>query len=115
MPFRTRPGQPRDLLALVDQEVRERIEQAVDHVSLEVLVEQRRQRGWPAPAADSASDRREFEAGARAFLERLGADIAPALTAERRSQAEQAAARAAWHRLVSELEPATTAGASRNA
>jgi hypothetical protein len=94
MPFRTRPGQPRDLLALVDQEVRERIEEAVDYVSLEVLVESRRQRGLPPPAADSASDRRQFEAGVRALLERLRADIAPALAPERRRKAEEAAGRA---------------------
>jgi hypothetical protein len=94
MPFRTRPGQPRDLLALVDQEVRERIEEAVDYVSLEVLVESRRRRGLPAPAADSASDRQQFEAGVRAFLERLRADITPALAPERRRKAEEGAARA---------------------
>ena len=94
MPFRTRPGQPRDLLALVDEEVRERIEEAVDYVSLEVLVESRRHRGLPPPAADSASDRQQFEAGVRALLERLGADITPALAPERRRKAEEAAARA---------------------
>jgi hypothetical protein len=94
MPFRTRPGQPRDLLTLVDQEVRERIEEAVDYVSLEVLVERRRRRGLPGPAADSASDRQEFDAGVRAFLERLRADITPALAPERRRKAEEGAARA---------------------
>jgi hypothetical protein len=94
VPFRTRPGQPRDLLALVDQEVRERIEEAVDYVSLEVLVQSRRQHGLPAPAADNARDRKEFEGGVRTFLERLRADIAPTLPPERRQEAEATAARA---------------------
>lgn len=94
MPFRTRPGQPRDLLALVDQEVRERIEEAVDYVSLEVLVQTRRRRGLPAPVADSDTDRAEFDAAVRAFLERLRAGLAPALSPDQQRKAEEAAARA---------------------
>lgn len=94
MPFRTRPGQPRDLLALVEIEVRERLEEAVDYVGLEALVESRRARGLPAPAADSPADREEFTALTRAFLERLTASVQPVLEAAARRRADEAAARA---------------------
>lgn len=94
MPFRTRPGQPRDLLALVEAEVRERLEEAVDSVSLEAMVESRRARGLPPPAADSRADRDEFTARALAFLERLAADIGPVLDDAERRKAEEAALRA---------------------
>lgn len=94
MPFRTRPGQPRDLRALVDAEIRERIEDAVDHGVLDIMVEARRRRGRPAPAADSASDRAEFEAEVRALLEHLAAQLEPALDARQRDQADEALGRA---------------------
>jgi hypothetical protein len=93
MPFRTRPGQRRDLLALVEAEVRERLEEAVDYVSLEAMVESRRARGLPPPAAESTADREEFTARARAFLERLAAGIGPALGEAERRKVEEAAAR----------------------
>jgi hypothetical protein len=92
VPFRTRPGQPRDLLALVESELRERIEDAVDQVSLDVMVQTRRARGLPAPAADSARDRKEFSAGVRKFLERLRTVLLPELAAERQRKAEEALA-----------------------
>jgi hypothetical protein len=94
LPFRTRPGQPRDLRALVDAEIRERIEDAVDHGVLDIMVEARRRRGQPAPAADSPSDRAEFEAEVRALLEHLAAHLEPALDARQRDQAEEAVVRA---------------------
>jgi len=93
VPFRTRAGQPRDLLALIEGEVRERIEDAVDHVSLEVMVARRRRQGLPAPLADSARDRQEFTGGVRAFLERLQADLQPALTLEQERRVREAAGR----------------------
>lgn len=94
MPFRTRPDQPRDLAALVEHEVRERIEEAVDRVSLEVMVHVRRARALPAPAADSPRDREEFMVGVRTFLERLDADLRPALSPEQQRQTDEAQARA---------------------
>ena len=93
MPFRTRPGQPRDLRALIDEEVRERIEDAVDHVSLEILVESRRARGAPPPAADSTRDREEFSTGVRAFLERLLDELLREASAEVQGKAGEASAR----------------------
>jgi hypothetical protein len=94
LPFRTRPGQPRDLRALVDAEIRERIEDAVDHGVLDIMVEARRRRGEPTPAADSPSDRAEFEAEVRGLLEHLAAHLEPALDARQRVQAEEAVVRA---------------------
>jgi hypothetical protein len=93
VPFRTRPDQPRDLKTLVDAEIRERIEDAVDHGVLDVMVEARRRGGQPAPAADSTADRSEFEAGVRAFLEHLARELEPALDARQRDQAQHAAGR----------------------
>jgi hypothetical protein len=87
-------------MALVEGEVRERIEDAVDYVSLEVLVESRRHRGLPAPAADNASDRAEYDAGVRAFLERLHAELATDLTPEQRRRIEEAKARAGQEPVV---------------
>ncbi len=90
MPFRTRPGQPRNLLALIEEEVRERIADAVDSASLEVMVRRRRNRGLPEPVADSTHDREEFDAGVRALLERLRAELLPAASAQPRKAAEAA-------------------------
>jgi hypothetical protein len=84
VPFRSRPGQPRDLLAQISDEMRERIREAADHVALEVMVEIRKAQGRPGPAADSPGDRAEFEAGVRAFLERLASELTADLAAEER-------------------------------
>lgn len=92
MPFRREPGDPPHLQAQIEREIRQRIREAVDRVSLEVLVRSRQARGAPAPAADSARDRREFEAGVRAFLERLGAELGAGLDGEPRRRLDQAAA-----------------------
>jgi hypothetical protein len=91
MPFRTRPDQPRDLKRLIDTEVRERIEDAVDYVSLEVLVQSRRARGLAPPSADNGRDRDEFTAGVRAFLDRLLADLLPDTDTDTRRKAEEMA------------------------
>ena len=91
MPFRTRPDQPRNLRSLVDAEVRERIEEAVDFVSLDAIVQSRRVRGLPAPAADNATDRAEFETGVLAFLERLRGELTSELTSEQRQKLDDAA------------------------
>lgn len=94
MPFRTRPDQPRDLITLLDREVGERIEDAVDYVALDVMVQSRRRRGQPAPVAESARDREEFTAGVRDFLERLREDLLRDSTPDARGKAQEAAARA---------------------
>ena len=75
MPFRTPPGAPRDLLSLIDAELRARLEEAVDHACLEAMVSARRAAGQPLPVADDARDREEFTASVRALLERLRDEI----------------------------------------
>jgi hypothetical protein len=94
MPFRSRPDQPRDLLAQIEAEVRQRIEEAVDHVSLDVMVQRRRARGLPAPVPEKPGDRREFEAGVRNFLEHLTAELGRDLDGEARQRVAQAVSRA---------------------
>ena len=75
MPFRTPTGAPRDLLSLIDTELRDRIEEAVDHACLEAMVSARRANGAPLPKADDVRDREEFTATVRALLERLRNEI----------------------------------------
>lgn len=75
MPFRTPPGAPRDLLSLIDTELRQRLEEALDHACLEAMVSARRAAGAPLPVADDARDREEFTASVRALLERLRDEI----------------------------------------
>ena len=75
MPFRTPPGAPRDLLSLIDAELRDRIDEAVDHGCLEAIVSARRSSGAPLPKADDVRDREEFTATVRALLERLRDEI----------------------------------------
>lgn len=92
MPFRD-PNQPRDLLARLDAEVRERLEEAVDYVCLDAMVQRRRARGLPAPAADSPGDREEFEGGVLAFLGRLRAELLRDVDAPLRRKAQEAVPR----------------------
>jgi hypothetical protein len=80
--FRRGADQPRDLIARIDVQIQERIEEAVDFVCLERMVTGRRARALPAPAADSARDREEFDASVRAFLEHLQTEIGRDLPAE---------------------------------
>ena len=75
MPFRTPPGAPRDLLSLIDAELRERLEEAVDHACLGAMVAARRAAGAPLPVVDDVRDREEFTATVRALLERLRDEI----------------------------------------
>ena len=75
MPFRTPPGARRDLLSLIDAELRDRIEEAVDHAVLEAMVSARRAHDAPLPKADDLRDREEFTATVRALLERLRDEI----------------------------------------
>lgn len=77
-------GEPRDLIARVDAEVRDRIGEAVDFVCLESMVHTRRAAGLPLPAADSASDRAEFDRRVDAFLARLEHAMLESLDTERR-------------------------------
>ena len=93
-------GEPRDLIARVDAEVRDRIGEAVDFVCLEAMVQSRHARALPALAPDSTRDRAEFEASVEAFLARLGDEISPALGPEQRQSLEAAVGRASGDRLA---------------
>jgi hypothetical protein len=75
MPFRTPAGAPRDLLSLIDAELRARLEEAIDHACLDAMVSARRAAGRPLPVADNPRDREEFTASVRALLERLRDEI----------------------------------------
>jgi hypothetical protein len=77
VPFR-HPDRTHDLNARIDFEVRERLEEAIDFVCLEALVQRRRARSLPAPQADNARDRAEYEANVLAFLRLLARDMAAA-------------------------------------
>ena len=92
-------GEPQDLIARVDAEVRDRIGEAVDFVCLESLVHARRAGGLPAPVADSALDRAEFDRRVETFLTRLSDAMLPALDDEQR-QSLAASERAAGDRLA---------------
>jgi hypothetical protein len=75
MPYRTPPGAPRDLLSLIEAELRERLEEAIDHACLDAIVTARRAAGARLPIADDARDREEFTATVRALLVRLRDEI----------------------------------------
>lgn len=83
MPFR-HPDRSHGLGTRIELEVRERLEEAVDYVCLEALVQARRARGLPAPAADNAADRREYTEHVRAFLVHLERDLTADLDTEQR-------------------------------
>jgi hypothetical protein len=88
--LRRDPSQPADLNARIDQQLRERLEEAVDFVCLGALVERRRALALPAPRADSARDREEFTQSVRVFLAELHASIAPSLDEAPRRKVEAA-------------------------
>src|SRR5688572_6553889 len=92
MPFRHH-DRSHDLGTRIEMEVRQRLEEAVDFVCLEALVSTRRSAGRPAPVADNADDRAEYEAHVGAFLRLLDAELAgtavPAAR-ERAAEGEQA-------------------------
>ena len=92
-------GEPRDLIARVDAEVRDRIGEAVDFVCLEAMVQSRQAGGLPAPAADSARDRAEFDRRVETFLTRLADTMLAALDAEQQ-RSFTAAGRAAGDQLT---------------
>jgi hypothetical protein len=104
MPFRTPPGARRDLLSLIDAELRDRIEEAVDHGCLEAMVSARRASGTPLPKADDVRDRQEFTATVRALLERLRDEIpADADEAVRATSTADAHADEEWRLLAVQI------------
>lgn len=86
MPFR-HPDRSHDLVARIEYEVRERVEEAVDYVCLDALVRERRARGLAPPAADSADDRRAYTDKVVAFLRLLRRELTGALSVEAQRKA----------------------------
>jgi hypothetical protein len=82
------------LLARIEAGLKERLEEAVDAACLDAIVRSRQACAEPAPAAESASDREEYHASFRAFLERLRADVGQRVTDEVRRVMDSAAERA---------------------
>ena len=83
--LRRDPSDPRGLKERIDALVRERLEDAIDTVCLDLLVERRRAHGRPMPAGGRAEDRGEFDGLVATFLGRLEASLAAELPdAERR-------------------------------
>ena len=91
MPFH-HPDRTHNLDTRIDMEVRERLEEAVDFVCLEALVQARRERGLPAPAADNAADRRDYLANVNAFLVLLQRELSTDLSVDQRRRLGAAAA-----------------------
>ena len=77
-------GEPHDLIARVDAEVRDRIGEAVDFVCLDSMVQSRRASGLPAPVAESTGDRAEFDGRVETFLTRLAVAMLASLAPEQR-------------------------------
>ena len=90
MPFR-HPDRSADLVARIEYEVRERLEEAVDYVCLEALVRERRAHGLPPPAAENADDRRTYTDHVLTFLRRLRRELTPALSPDEQRKAAGAA------------------------
>ena len=74
MPFR-HANRAQNLDTRIEHEIRERLEEAIDFVCLEALVKSRQASGGPAPAADNATDRAEYQAHVSAFLRLLTAEL----------------------------------------
>ena len=88
MPFRDPDAG--DLAARIDTGLRERIEEQLDAACVEAIVRARETRGLPAPRADSAQDRREYDARLREFLELLRERLGEAASPEARPSIGQA-------------------------
>ena len=101
--LRRDPGDPRGLPERIDALLRERLEEAVEFVCMDLLVQLRRAHGRPAPEAKSAGDRQEFQALVRELLRHLRAafleGLAPA-DLQKVSQAEDAQGKEELSRLL---------------
>jgi hypothetical protein len=92
MPFR-HPDRSHDLDTRIELEVRERLEEAIDFVCLDVLVRTRQAGGRPAPVAGNAADRAEYTVHVLGLLRLLDAEIPSAAARRPRGDAEGEEAR----------------------
>jgi hypothetical protein len=100
--LRRDPGDPRGLRARIEAVLLERLEEAVEAACLELLVEARRARNLPAPVAEDAEDRAEFDRLVGAFLGRLAAAMRVGLGDEERGRLAPAASGAGAARLLAD-------------
>ena len=97
------PGDPRGLGERIEAAVKERLEEAVEFVCMDLLVQLRRAHGGPAPVAKSASDRQEFQRLVGEWLLDLRGALLDGLLPEevrKVSQAEEARGREEIPRLL---------------
>ena len=80
--FRHQHGDPRTLRERIDAQIRERIEEALEMAALEVMVEQRRREGRPAPEEGSGRDRDEFRAVTASLLAYLDQALGAAASSD---------------------------------
>jgi hypothetical protein len=90
MPFR-HPDRAHDLGTRIELEIRERLEEAIDHVCLQALVRARRASGLEPPAADNPADRRAWAANVAAFLQRLAREVTAGPSPEERGETSRPA------------------------
>ena len=83
---------PRGLVARIEAQLRERLEEAVEMAGLKLMVDLRARHARPAPETSSEADRREFEAIAAALLAHLRDAFHAQLGADERHQLERAEA-----------------------
>ena len=83
---------PRGLVARIEAQIRERLEEAVEMAGLKLMVELRAHNGLPAPETSSETDRKEFEAIAAALLAHLRVAFHAELGSEDRAALAQAEA-----------------------
>jgi len=88
--LRRDPNDPRGLPERIEALVRERIEESVEFVCMDLLVQLRRARGGPAPEANSASDRQEFQGLVRDLLLHLRTAFLEGLAPEQLQKVTQA-------------------------
>jgi len=101
--LRRNPEDPRGLLERIEAQIRERLEETVDFVCLDLMVQVRRQHGRALPEAQNEKDRQEFRGLVREFLAYLRkAYWAEISEAEQRmvAQAEAGAGREEPQRLL---------------
>ena len=85
-------GDARGLRERIDEQLRERIGEAVEMAALKLMVDLRAQAGRPAPQSTSAADREEFEATVRGVLGRLRERLRAGLPDDLRPHLDEAEA-----------------------
>lgn len=85
-------GDARGLMARIEAQLRERIEEALEMAALKLMVDARAQTGRAAPESASATDRAEFQTITAALLSRLREQFSADLPGDQRARLAQAEA-----------------------